>query len=103
MNSANDKPKSKNDFYHLKRLFNVKEASHYLGVSAGAVYKYVEWGMITFRRLPSIPTNKNTSVKTHGRIVFELEDLDNFVEQFSEKRVTGNKSKFQEKSLDNFN
>ena len=85
------------------RLCSVKEASHYLGVSAGAVYKYIEWGMIAFRWLPSIPTHKNTSTKSHGRIVFELEDLDNFVEQFSEKYGPGNKSKIQEKSLDNFN
>ena len=103
MNSTDDTIKSNNDFHHLKRLFNVKEASHYLGVSAGAVYKYVEWGMIAFRRLPSIPTRNNISIKTHGRIVFELEDLDNFVEQFSEKQGPGNKFKIQEKSLDNFN
>jgi hypothetical protein len=85
LNNTDNKIKGKNDLHHLKRLFNVKQASHYLGVSAGAIYKYVEWEMIAFRRLPSIPTHKNTSVKTHGRIVFELEDLDNFVEQFSEK------------------
>ena len=92
MNNIDDKIKGKKDVHHLKRLFNVKEASHYLGVSAGAVYKYVEWGMIDFRRLPSIPTRNNISVKAHGRTVFELEDLDNFVEQFSKNHRGGNKS-----------
>jgi len=85
LNSIEDKIKSNNDFHHLKRLFNVKEAFNYLKVSAGAVYKYVEWGMITFPRLPSIPTRKDTSITSHGLIVFELDDLDNFVEQVSEK------------------
>ena len=103
MQTTEDKIKNNNNFHQLKRLFNVKEASYYLGVSQGAIYKYVEWGMIAFRRLPSIPTRKNTSIKSHGRIVFELEDLDNFVDQFSEKNGPGNKFKIQEKSLDNFN
>ena len=59
--------------------------------------------MIAFRRLPSIPTTKNTSIKTHGPIVFKLDDLDNFVEQFAKKHGTTIKSKIQEKRLDNFN
>ncbi len=68
-----------------------------------AIYKYVEWGMIAFRRLPSIPTRENTAIKANGRIVFELKDMDNFVEQSSERHGTNNKFKIQEKSLDNFN
>ena len=102
MKNIDEEMMNKKGFHYLKRLFNVKEASAYLGISAGAIYKYVEWGMIAFRRLPSIPTHKDTSIKTHGRIVFELKDLDNFVEQFSERHGANNKFKIQEKSLDNF-
>jgi len=100
LNSADNKIKGKNDFHHLKRLFNVKEASHYLGVIAGAVVsKYVELRMIAFRRLPSIPTSKNSSVKSHDRIAFEFEDLDNFIEQFSEKHGAVINPKVRKKSL----
>jgi len=36
--------------------------------------------------LNNAESSPSSSIKSHGRIVFELEDLDNFVEQFSEKR-----------------
>ena len=74
-----------------------------MGISAGAIYKYVEWWMVAFRRMASIPTQRNAAIKAHGRIVFELEDPDNFIEQYSEKHGAGNKLKILEKSPDNFN
>jgi len=74
-----------------------------LGVSQGAIYKYVECGRVTFRRLPIRVTRKNTLIKSNVCIVFELEDLYNFVEQVSEKYEPENKFKIKEKSLDNFN
>lgn len=87
----------------LKRLLNVKDAAHYLGISQAAVYKYVEVGMLACRRLTSIPTKKQPKAKSHGRIVFELADLDGFIDDFSERRESHFKIKIREKTLDNVN
>ena len=70
----------------LKRLLNVKDAAHYLGISPAAVYKYVEFGMLSYRRLLTIPTKEQPRAQPNGRIVFEVGDLDGFINRFSEKR-----------------
>ncbi len=87
----------------LKRFYNVQEAADYLGISKAAIYKYVGFGMLSSRRLSSIPTKQQSKVKVHGRIVFEIVDLDNFVEKFSEKREACFCNRKLEKSLDNVN
>lgn len=87
----------------LKRLLNVKDAAHYLGISQAAIYKYVEVGMLSCRRLTSIPTKQQPKAKSHGRIVFEVADLDNFIDNFSEKREACFNIRDWEKSLDNVN
>ena len=48
MKNIDEKIIGKKDFHYLKRLFNVKQAPSYLGVSASAIYKYMEWRMIAF-------------------------------------------------------
>lgn len=72
--------------YKLKRLLNVREASEYLGISMAAVYKFVESGMISYRRMPSIPKENKQTIMNVGRIVFEIEDLDRFVDRLTIKR-----------------
>ena len=68
---------------HLKRLLNVKEAANYLGVSDSSIYRFVEYGLISHRRLPSVPNKNNPSKRGRGKLVFELNDLDSFVEEKS--------------------
>ena len=92
-----------NDDNRLKRFYTVKDAAGYLGISQAAVYKYVEFGMLSYRRLASIPTKGNPKVKSHGRIIFEVADLDCFIDNFSEKRKAHFNIRNQEKSLDNVN
>jgi len=70
----------------LKRLFNVKEAANYLAISETAIYRFVEWGLLAYRRLPSVPNHKSVSQKERGRIVFELNDLDGFIDRMTERR-----------------
>jgi len=91
------------DGSRLKRLYTVKDAAQYLGLSQAAVYKYVVVGMLSYRRLTSIPTQKQPKARSHGRIVFEMADLDSFIDNFSERREANFKIKIREKSLDNVN
>ena len=85
-NSEMNSNPDKSNRNYLKRLLNVREASEYLGISIASVYKFVEFGMISYRRMPSIPrANKNTK-KNVGRIVFEIKDLDQFVDELTLQR-----------------
>ena len=70
----------------LKRLFNVKEAANYLAISETGIYRFVEWGLLAYRRLLSVPNHKSVSQKERGQIVFELSDLDGFVDRMPERR-----------------
>jgi len=92
-----------NDVKSMKRFYNVQEAAHYLGISKAAVYKYVEFGMISYRRLISIPKKEKHKVVPHGRIVFEVTASDCFMDNYSEKREAHFNIRNKEKSLDNVN
>jgi excisionase family DNA binding protein len=74
-----------------KRLLNVKEAANYLGVSNSAIYKYIEFGRIAYRRLPGLKNSENIDSKATGKLVFEITDLDKFVENQTIRFETINK------------
>ncbi len=74
---------------YQKRLYSVKEAAYYLGVSISALYKYIEFGMIQYLRLPCVNGKNKYSRESRGKIVFEKADLDNFIDQKALK-ITNN-------------
>ena len=72
-----------------KRLLNVKEAANYLGVSESYIYKFIEFGEISYRRLPGLKIeNKNRQT---GKLVFEIKDLNQFIEEKSIRYETTEK------------
>ena len=83
----NDNMKQKSELFpnttrEMKRLYSVSEAANYMAISESALYKYIECDMITYARLPSIPDRKRPPKKGKGKIVFEIEYLDNFIEKY---------------------
>jgi hypothetical protein len=60
-----------------------ENAANYLGVSNSAIYKYVEFGKITYRRLPVLNGVIGSATKIGGKLVFEIDDLDTFIEKQS--------------------
>jgi len=52
----------------MKRLINIQEASEYLGIKKNTLYSWV-----SERRIPN--------VKLGGRVMFEIAELDKFIEK----------------------
>lgn len=87
----------------MKRFLNVREAAIYLVLSETAIYIFIEWGMITHHRLPSVPCKNSRENKRKGKIVFEIQALDDFVESQGEKIEQCCRMSIKEKNLDNVN
>ena len=75
---------------YQKRLYSVKEAAYYLGISISTLYKYIEFGIIQYLRLPCVNGKKKYSRESRGKIVFEKVDLDNFIDQKALKITNNN-------------
>ncbi len=57
-----------------KRLLNAKDAANYLSISRAKIYQWVE-------------SRKIKSLKIEGRRLFDIFDLDDFVENMKSKAV----------------
>ncbi len=54
-----------------KRLIDAKEAAHFLSISRSNLYQWIESGKIK-------------SIKLGGRRLFDINDLDEFIEQLKD-------------------
>jgi len=62
------------DITMQKRLLNAKDAANYLSISRSKIYQWID-------------SNKIKSLKIEGRRLFDIFDLDDFVENMKSKAV----------------